>query len=214
MPQLDVEAPKTAAAGRPACRAHRRLPSARDGQQALDAPRRRRPGRGSRLSDEKRLAGEIEEVARDARARAPRRAGAGPATLPTRRGRHREHRRPSALGLEQRHRRMRRPRAARSTSQVLRARGPRSRARIARPASIEPRRRELDGRRDRQVRVADELEPLERVGARAPAGRSTRIQPSLTCGRPADFDRPPSENVSARDSPAASTTASARGASG
>ena len=38
--------------------------------------------------------------------------------------------------------------------------------------------------------------PAPRRAARA--GRTTAIQPSFSCGRPQDFDRPPSENVSAR----------------
>ena len=61
----------------------------------------------------------------------------------------------------------------------------------------QPRGADLDRRGDRQIGVADQLEPLQRLATRA-SGPSTAIHPSFTCGSPTDFDSPPSRNVKRR----------------
>ena len=58
------------------------------------------------------------------------------------------------------------------------------------------RRCHLHRRADRQERVGNQLERRRAPRARSAAGPPTTIHPSLTCGRPSDFDAPPRVNVS------------------
>ena len=182
----------------PACRARhatslRHCGAARDGRRRRTPParaagsRRGRPRRRNRRSS------------RDARARGRRRAARSTSASSDSVAGTRKHGRPAAFGLEQRHRRTRGHGAA--SAARLRAMRAAIAARIARPARSAPARR--------PARASTPTGTCRRSprAARAPrlarvAGPLTTIQPSFSCGRPADFDRPPSTNVSARVSPA------------
>ena len=108
--------------------------------------------------------------------------------------RHLQHRVPAAVARQHATRRHRRRRATCSAAIV---RGDACRdLRADRRAALEQLgRRQLHRRRDGQVGVADELEPLERRARRARRVRRPRSIPASPAADPTDFDSPPSANA-------------------
>ena len=199
---------------RPACRvtnAHAcRRRSAACGAIAVGEHR----GLRQQAHDEKGLVREVEEDTRDARAtcasfepvaaRAPL-----PTASPAREARP-TIRLPAASSVTDG---SRRELTRRGSSRFVVESPLRSSARIARPASMSAGAATCTG-----VDTDRYVSPITSSRSSASPSRARRdrpraIQPSLTCGRPADFDSPPSANVSARASPT-HDTASGRGRSG